>query len=79
MRSVLLIGGAGFDPRSTVVARLLKQVAKCQLRGLLIRERRPVAPSTLLESAEQNIAAIKGLFPPLKSRIFTYFPKVISP
>ena len=39
-RRILLVGGAGFDPRSTAVARRLANT-EGQIRGLFLQEERP--------------------------------------
>jgi len=58
-RRVLLIGGAGFDPRSTVVAKLLSERSKASLSTLLLREHRPLSPTGLMQGAEENIKFFK--------------------
>ena len=47
-RRILLVGGAGFDPRSTAVARSLANTAG-QIRGLFFQEERPRPIQTLVE------------------------------
>lgn len=59
-RSVLLIGGAGFDPRSTVVARRLSATG-VTLRALFLQERRPDPDPQLVERATANAEALTGL------------------
>jgi hypothetical protein len=53
-RKVLLISGAGFDPRTLEVPRLLVEVTKrdSSLEAILIRERRPSPDGDLLAAAE---------------------------
>ena len=72
-RRVLLIGGAGFDPRSTAVAKLLTSSSKVPIDALLIREQRPLSPTALLEGAEKNIAALKEILPALVLREVNIF------
>ena len=60
-RRVLLVGGAGFDPRSLVVARLLASVAPDRIYGLFLREQRPNPNPSLLTRAEQHIARLGEL------------------
>jgi hypothetical protein len=60
-KRVLLIGGAGFDPRSTSVAKLLAECSQSLVSALMIREQRPLAPVGLVEGAEQNINVLKQL------------------
>jgi hypothetical protein len=62
-RRVLLVGGAGFDPRSTSVARLLSTAAGDRVTGLFLRERRPNPGALLRSKAEENILALKRLVP----------------
>jgi hypothetical protein len=40
-RNVLLIAGAGFDPRSTRFAKLMSDTAKGKIRAILLKEERP--------------------------------------
>ena len=49
-RKVFLVVGAGFDPRSRIVAKRLSDV-DANVRGLLIRERRPDPPQDQLDRA----------------------------
>lgn len=60
-RRVLLIGGAGFDPRTVVVARLLAAVAPGRVDGLFLRERRPDPDPRLIACAEENAAQLRKL------------------
>ncbi len=60
-RRILLIGGAGFDPRSTVIAALLKDIAEKQSTGFFLREERPNPDHTLLKKAEENESVLRGL------------------
>lgn len=57
-RETLLICGAGFDPRATEVAALLRAAAGSRLQAHLIREHRPRPATTLLHSADANQAAL---------------------
>ena len=52
-RNVLLVAGAGFDPRSRTVATLLSETA-ASFRALLIREDRPRPPQDQSARAEAN-------------------------
>lgn len=60
-RQVLFIAGAGFDPRSAVVARVLAGTCK-HVRAFLIRENRPNPPQALLDQAEVNGNALVAIF-----------------
>lgn len=58
---MLWIGGAGFDPRSTHIPKMLKD-AKASCRAILIREDRPRPQASLLAQADENEAALAKLF-----------------
>jgi hypothetical protein len=60
-RRVLLIGGAGFDPRATRVCELVARAAPGRTRGFFIREERPRSDSPLRNRAERNIERLRGL------------------
>jgi hypothetical protein len=53
---VLLIGGAGFDPRATAVCDLAGQAAVGDIRGFFLREERPQPDPELVRRADQNQA-----------------------
>lgn len=59
-RSILLIAGAGFDPRSTSVASRLAAMQQPTKRGLFIREERPGAPTKLRELADVHSDELIG-------------------
>lgn len=59
-RSVLLICGAGFDPRSTLVAEALSKSCK-KIRAIFIQENRPRPPAELVERAGNNTQTLTGL------------------
>lgn len=61
-RRVLLIAGAGFDPRSVVVCESLASVAP-NLRTLLIREERPDPAHELVSRAEANLERFRTSVP----------------
>ena len=54
---VLLIAGAGFDPRSTAIASRLA-AAGASVRAILFQENRPRPPQGLVERATSNISAL---------------------
>jgi hypothetical protein len=54
-RRVLLIAGAGFDPRSVMVGNALAD-AGCTTQAILVREERPTPSGELLSRAELNVA-----------------------
>ena len=58
-RQVLLIAGAGFDPRSTAVAKRLA-AATASLRALFLQENRLNPAQALLERASANTVALLG-------------------
>lgn len=62
-REVLLVCGAGFDPRATATATLLNDAAGARLQAQLIREHRPRPDATLLGLANANQAALETLVP----------------
>lgn len=53
-RRILLIGGAGFDPRSLTVAHMLSTVASGRVDGVFLRERRSLAEPPLTIRARRN-------------------------
>lgn len=54
-RRTLLIAGAGFDPRASVVCQMLVQAAADRVDALFIREERPNPAEELIKRAEQNL------------------------
>lgn len=72
-RKIFFLGGAGFDPRSTAVARFLTQLVRCPITGLLFREHRPLSPEHLVAGAEKNIAELLSLVPTLEIRDVNIF------
>jgi hypothetical protein len=56
-RKVLLIAGAGFDPRSTAVAERLS-AAGAPVRAILFQESRPKPAQGLIERAKANAGAL---------------------
>jgi hypothetical protein len=60
-RRTLIVGGAGFDPRSTVVSETIAEVAKQNLRGIFVREERPKPATDLIRRAEANVTSLKTL------------------
>ncbi|MCC6425182.1 MAG: hypothetical protein IT435_00030 [Phycisphaerales bacterium] len=61
-RRVLLVAGAGFDPRSTHVAQVLAAAAADRTTAMLIREQRPSPARALVDAADANTALMSGLF-----------------
>jgi hypothetical protein len=62
-RRVMLIAGAGFDPRSTAVAERVARHAGGRARGYFFREERPHPDAALVARAEQNEEALRELVP----------------
>lgn len=62
-RRVLLVGGAGFDPRTLTVAQLLTRTLDNRLEGLFIRERRPSPDRMLLAQADGHATELQRLVP----------------
>lgn len=60
-RKVLLVGGAGFDPRSRSVSARLSAICGDRLSGLFIREERPNATDELREKADANDEEIRKI------------------
>jgi len=61
-RSILLIAGAGFDPRSALLCQQLAAVAP-KLRAVFVREQRPEPAKALLERADTNVCSLQKLVP----------------
>ncbi|MGA2658576.1 MAG: hypothetical protein ABSH34_13820 [Verrucomicrobiota bacterium] len=62
-RRCLLIGGAGFDPRATLVPRKFSGLRGCRVDGLFFREERVLDQPLLRQRADANEASIRGLLP----------------
>lgn len=72
-RKVLLIAGAGFDPRSTRVAALFPELAKKNTVAVLLREERPNPEKVLVERAEQNRDRLMEEFPQSQEHFIQIF------
>ncbi len=57
----LLVVGAGFDPRSTIVCRYIGDASGKRAKGFFIREERPDQNSDLRKRAEDNLKKMKNL------------------
>jgi hypothetical protein len=57
-RSILLVGGAGFDPRALEVPRRLAAVAGERVTAIFLRERRPDPRKAFLERADRNVQCL---------------------
>lgn len=62
-RSCLLIGGAGFDPRTNFVPRKFSILKKAKLKAVFFREERLRDQPLLRPRADNNQLAIKDLLP----------------
>lgn len=62
-RRVLLVAGAGFDPRAARVPRLLGELARDRLRIVLVREERPSADAGLVGRAGANLTTMRDALP----------------
>src|SRR5438067_1053207 len=60
-RRILLVGGAGFDPRSTVVCRSLTGRIPSRVSGIFLREERPNPSAALLARAQENVDTLRTL------------------
>ncbi len=60
-RKCLYIGGAGFDPRSTIIIQMLSEVLGTRLHAVLIREERPDPDKELIKRAESNVKKIQNM------------------
>ena len=59
-RNILLVAGAGFDPRSCIVSTRLSKVTT-NLRALLIQENRPRPPQNQSDRAKENTNILLGV------------------
>ena len=64
-RQLLVIAGAGFDPRATVLCDQLGAVCK-GASAILIREIRPQPPQSLLDRADANLAVAQSRYGTVK-------------
>lgn len=56
---VLLLAGAGFDPRATSVAQLLRRHCKSLPDGMFIKEERPNPEAVLVDRANSNLELLR--------------------
>lgn len=62
-RQVLLIAGAGFDPRATILAEQLGSLEFLQLRAAFIKETRSESDARLQQLASENLATLAEAIP----------------
>lgn len=74
-RRVLLVAGAGFDPRSVRVARLFPEALQRSTQAILIREERPNAASKLVAKAELHRDQLVDAFPLAKEHAIHIFAR----
>lgn len=60
-RNVLLVAGAGFDPRATTIVTKLGLLLGERLQCVFLKEERPNPDSKLVERADQNLEAAKKI------------------
>ncbi|MFO1045212.1 MAG: hypothetical protein U0941_25835 [Planctomycetaceae bacterium] len=72
-RRVLLVAGAGFDPRSTRIIDLIPAEARKHTQAILIREDRPNPEQALLDRAIQNRDALMTAFPGAQEHFIQVF------
>ncbi|WP_067984778.1 hypothetical protein [Neptuniibacter pectenicola] len=60
-KKCLVIGGAGFDPRSTEIISELSSTLKGRLSAFMIKEERPQPDDELIIRADENLNSLKNL------------------
>jgi hypothetical protein len=73
-RRVLIVGGAGFDPRSTAISTLIAG-STSHHRGIFIREERANPASSLVQRAEANVARLREVVPNCQVESIEIFDK----
>lgn len=74
-RSVLLIAGAGFDPRSIRLASLIPEAVRKSAQAILIREDRPNPAQELVQRAERHRDILRAAFPNAQERVVPIFAR----
>jgi hypothetical protein len=59
-RRILLVAGAGFDPRATNACQILSAVAGQEITAALVREERPSPHAELVRRAEANLNQMRS-------------------
>jgi hypothetical protein len=77
-RKVLLISGAGFDPRTLETPRLIVGASSVDVEAVLIRERRPNPDAGLLALAEANTNALTEMIASCKIENLEIFAKDLA-
>ena len=74
-RSILLIAGAGFDPRSVRVASVFPDNLRKTAQVILIREERPNAAADLIERAVRHRDQLMSAFPQAQEHSIQIFAR----
>jgi hypothetical protein len=72
-RSCLIIGGAGFDPRATVIPAMFSKCKTAKVSGLFFREERPTPQRQLHEYADAHAKVISQLLPVSRFEVIEIF------
>lgn len=72
-KTVVLVAGAGFDPRSKFIASALSSVLNDRIRALFLREERPITEVTLSDKAEENLNILSSRIPESEVFVFDVF------
>lgn len=72
-RRVLLVTGAGFDPRSTRIIELIPPEGRANTQAILLREERRNPEKALLDRAIQNRDALMKAFPGAQEHFIQVF------
>lgn len=62
-RQVLLVAGAGFDPRTCLVAKEIAAASKAEITALLVQESRSESDDTLAARAASNLELLRATLP----------------
>ncbi len=72
-RRLLLVGAAGFDPRSMIFPTLVAEVAGPRTTAVMLREERPSAASELAAAGDEHSARLQQLLPAFEVVRFPIF------
>ncbi|WP_337171567.1 hypothetical protein [Gemmatimonas aurantiaca] len=72
-RRVVLIAGAGFDPRAPRLAEHLARWAPSRVSAVFVREERPIPDPLLRALADEHAARIRAAIPNLTEQTLTIF------
>jgi hypothetical protein len=78
-KTVLIIAGAGFDPRSATLVRRLQPILEDRLDALFLREHREAPASNLMSRAEANVTELVRLVPTARVQFVEIFANDGSP